>query len=825
MAVTKKDNSKAPLVVNQLVIKTPTRSTSDVGQWRTALQSADMGKVKSLYNLYDDLLIDGVLSDAIDKRIDAVKLADLTFQDADGQEVDEIATLIDSPGFEALLDTIMQAMFWGRSGGEFNFNVEEGFEFEPLPFKHIRLDNQCIIINDSDETGIDYSTDDHILILGKVRQFGLLLKAAPFAIWKRGGFGDWAEWLEVFGMPQRIGKYSSSDPAQRILLEEAFERAGSAPWMVVPKETDVKQNTEGANSSSNTSYNDFRKACNEELLITILGQTMTTLDGSSRSQSETHKAVEDSKHQKDMKYVQRILNYTVKPLLEARGLKVANGTFVFPEDNEPITVDEIVSLSSIIEIPATFVYNKYGIPTPAEGEDIARAVTTESVTSGIDDGNIEQADHNAFNRLLNFFADAPQAGASTSTTHIRLNDADFSDRIIKHVVQNGDAFNLELFEWISTNLLTALDAKSVKLADLGFKYNYQNDAFRTAQEMNIFHFSAAKTITEVQTLNQLYRDSTNFESFHKAAREKLDVFNKTWQRTEWQSATLISESTANYNRLNKKTDLFPYWKYTAVMDDKTRPEHAALNGLILPANDPRWQSIWPPNGWKCRCYVIPLMAHEVAGIDLKAQRTIADNYLNGDEWTKTKAQGFGVNRALVPKVFTENQLYIKKFPRMAKRLLADVNANTYQLGSPETLRKKAATALQQYEGSIEQFTKGLKQDDGKAFFTDYNDRNIEFNLKGWLKGHSRKINDRVPYLKGVSETLKTPDEVWINAANTNTFEQYVFVKYYTDQTMVVIGNIKEGKVYEVTTWFPLAEKSKKVRERYRKGLLIKKPGN
>jgi SPP1 gp7 family putative phage head morphogenesis protein len=54
----------------------------------------------------------------------------------------------------------------------------------------------------------------------------------------------------------------------------------------------------------------------------------------------------------------------------------------------------------------------------------------------------------------------------------------------------------------------------------------------------------------------------------------------------------------------------PYWEYVAVMDNRTRPEHAALNGTVLPAGDPFWNSYWPPNGFRCRCRVSALTRGE-----------------------------------------------------------------------------------------------------------------------------------------------------------------------------------------------------------------------
>lgn len=69
MAATK---SKEQLVIHQIVVKAPQRKIYDVGNWRTALSSADNGRTKQLYDLLDDIMIDGVLSDAVQKRIDAV---------------------------------------------------------------------------------------------------------------------------------------------------------------------------------------------------------------------------------------------------------------------------------------------------------------------------------------------------------------------------------------------------------------------------------------------------------------------------------------------------------------------------------------------------------------------------------------------------------------------------------------------------------------------------------------------------------------------------------------------------------------------------------
>lgn len=50
----------------------------------------------------------------------------------------------------------------------------------------------------------------------------------------------------------------------------------------------------------------------------------------------------------------------------------------------------------------------------------------------------------------------------------------------------------------------------------------------------------------------------------------------------------------------------PLLMYDAVDDNRTRDEHAAWDGTILPVDDPWWSYHMPPNGWNCRCSVIQL---------------------------------------------------------------------------------------------------------------------------------------------------------------------------------------------------------------------------
>lgn len=818
-----------PIVVQQIVVQAPQRRVYDIGDWRSALRSADNGRPKYLYDLFEDIMIDGVLADAINKRIEAVLNAEVVFMNARGQEEPAIAAMIDTTAWETLIREIMHRLFYGRAGVELFFN--SGFHVEPIKPKYIDLDNCQILLNDTGDRSVPYDQDPNLLVVGRPGDYGLLLKAAPYAIWKRGGFGDYAQWIELFGMPQRIGKYNTFDPQSRELLKQALEEAGSAPYLVIPKEADIE--TKEVNRGSGSSFNEFRQATNEEMLITILGQTLTTIQGErgARSLGEVHLQVEDSKHTSDLRFVQRTLNERLLPVLETCGLPVKGGRFVYPKAADPLSVDEIVKLSTI-----TFIHDKYSIPMPDKGEVIAGEKSNMVLGSHLEtDTDVEEKVRNADNRniwrrLWDFFIKAPQGGAFDGTALMRMQDSDtLEERLMGRVAASQPAFDTELFRFLSEDLLKAVqpEADSIGNADIGVVYGVRDDALQTAMEINLFQFSAAKTLAELQELNRLFRESSNFADFEREARKICTAFNRDWQRTEYDTALLTAEAASTYRRLMGKTKLFPYWEYRTVGDDRVRPSHRQLEGIVLPYNDARWKKIFPPNDWRCRCRVVPRMAHEVKKETVEASQQRVDEFFGTATWKKAAAQGWGVNRALTGEVFTQNQFYIRRFQNKASKLLGRLYYNDWGLDSFAKRLAAATEPMPEYSGSAAEWYEAHKT------LHDYKGREVVMDEKVFrthTTGNYEKV--RVPLLACVEEVLKNPDEVWLNDYH-RPFRNMNFIKFYDGKVIDVICEVDENLEYRITTWFEivqtpnLKQKTRSSRHidprwRYRRGLLIKK---
>lgn len=65
----------------------------------------------------------------------------------------------------------------------------------------------------------------------------------------------------------------------------------------------------------------------------------------------------------------------------------------------------------------------------------------------------------------------------------------------------------------------------------------------------------------------------------------------------------VAYNVGRYKQQMENSDQRPWWRYVAVMDSRTRPSHAALNGRVFRYDDPIWDDFYPPNGWGCRCRV------------------------------------------------------------------------------------------------------------------------------------------------------------------------------------------------------------------------------
>lgn len=140
-----------------------------------------------------------------------------------------------------------------------------------------------------------------------------------------------------------------------------------------------------------------------------------------------------------------------------------------------------------------------------------------------------------------------------------------------------------------------------------------------------FVISGIENLKTAQTVRDLIAqvpEGADWDTTKRAVTDLLaDLGDNATKRAETLLRTHVFQAyaAAEHRALTEPDNLevFPFWQYKTMGDDRVRDSHAALDGLILPANDPFWKTHFPPWEWGCRCQVIPMTREQVEGIKRK----------------------------------------------------------------------------------------------------------------------------------------------------------------------------------------------------------------
>jgi len=189
---------------------------------------------------------------------------------------------------------------------------------------------------------------------------------------------DWLAFVEVYGMPIRIGKYPEGALDDDIdALEKAVHDIGTDAGGVIPANMAIEllQPVTGSGNAADL----FRNKADwwdKQVSKAVLGQTMTTDEGASLSQSQTHADTLRKRVQADARAVARTINrYVVRPYIDLNFgpqeyYPRLRAQIDDPEDQEAKSRTVKVLVDAGMRIPAAWARNEFGIPDPEEDEEI-----------------------------------------------------------------------------------------------------------------------------------------------------------------------------------------------------------------------------------------------------------------------------------------------------------------------------------------------------------------------------------------------------------------------------------------------------------------------
>lgn len=104
--------------------------------------------------------------------------------------------------------------------------------------------------------------------------------------------------------------------------------------------------------------------------------------------------------------------------------------------------------------------------------------------------------------------------------------------------------------------------------------------------------------------------------------KEVDLTSIRRQRVIYDTNIRTASAAGEWAQIEEAAELLPFLRYSAVLDDRTRPEHRAWHGVILPVGDPFWKTHFPPCGYLCRCLTEQLSRGQVERAGGPSQRPV-----------------------------------------------------------------------------------------------------------------------------------------------------------------------------------------------------------
>ncbi|KZL19035.1 DUF935 domain-containing protein [Pseudovibrio sp. Ad37] len=362
---------------------------------KSILQSAEAGQPDEFYKLAEvmeeqDLHYSAVLSSrkrAVSSLSMQVKAA--SDDPKDQQIAEAVRRMVEQPEFIDMLDDALDAlgkgssaieMLWDTTSAEwmpreFIWRDPRLFRFHPTRRKTLQMKREGSV------DGEDLVPGKFITHLPKLKS-GLQVRTglARVASWsyllKSFALRGWAAYNEIFGMPLRVGKFdkSASDEDKAKLLQAVIGIANDAAG-IIPKEMDIEF-IQNSSRGGDSLFERLLVYLDKQVSKGVLGQTMTTDDGSSLGQAIVHNDVREDIQISDGRQIATTLNRdVVRPFVIFNyGQQPAYPTIrievVEAEDLERMAnvLDKLVPLG--LKVQVSEVRGRLGFGDPDKGADV-----------------------------------------------------------------------------------------------------------------------------------------------------------------------------------------------------------------------------------------------------------------------------------------------------------------------------------------------------------------------------------------------------------------------------------------------------------------------
>lgn len=308
--------------------------------------------------------------------------------------------------------------------------------------------------------------------------------------------------------------------------------------------------------------------------------------------------------------------------------------------------------------------------------------------------------------------------------------------------------------------------ETAKVFELGISHDVPEE-MKEYLKKDAFIFSGLKTNAQLQEARSLLRDENGhirpYYLFEKDILKLNEKYNLNYLDAEYQFAQSSSQSAANWANLSD-SDRYNL-QYRTAGDEKVRESHVGLNGTTLPKSSAFWISYYPPNGWRCRCIAVLVLASKYPASDVDKATAAAEKATthigkNG----KNKLEMFRFNPGMQEKIFPPNNSYTKVIgAKETKKIVSKVN-------TLKTTKDLSNHISEFAEENKEFFHRGFKEvkTTSQRGVNGFTDMNGSISLKKEIVDHINaginNIKNKIPTTFEQERAISTlHHEMWHNA--------------------------------------------------------------
>ncbi|MEB6425741.1 DUF935 domain-containing protein [Citrobacter freundii] len=311
--------------------------------------------------------------------------------DNDVQLADAVRDLMEQPQIPELLFDLLDGLGKGVGVCEILWNTRDSQwkprDYEWVDPRFLKADRETLrefrLLTDNNPIdGEPLSPGKYIIHQPRLKsglplRNGLARLVAVMYMLKSFTVRDWWAFGEKFGLPLVVGKYhNQASPEQIRTLIDAISSLASDSGCAIPDSMKLDMVETASRNGGGALFKEMAEWCDAQTSKAVLGQTMTTDNGSSRAQADVHDRVRMDIAHWDARQLENTLNeFLVRPFIQFNFGAQENYPRVKmlisePEDLKAF-VDALIPLVDRgMKVQESEVRDKFGLAEPETGASV-----------------------------------------------------------------------------------------------------------------------------------------------------------------------------------------------------------------------------------------------------------------------------------------------------------------------------------------------------------------------------------------------------------------------------------------------------------------------